>query len=159
VNQPRNLLRVNAGFLLNQTIGASRDIHFDFEQIHVHPDLDLSDFTGVVRLNRTIQGIYVLADFKAKMQAECVRCLEPFLQPLHAEFDELYALKGHGIVETGAILPDDGNIDFTPLVWEFMNLDIPIKSLCRPDCKGLCVTCGANLNEEVCEHQNYILEE
>jgi uncharacterized protein len=159
VNQLRNLLRVNTGFLLSQPIGASRDIHFDFQQIHVNPDLDLSDFSGLVRLNRTPQGILVICDFKGKLQSECVRCLEPYLQNLHAEFSDLYALKGHGITESGLTLPEDGNIDFTPLVWEYMNLDIPIKPLCRPDCKGLCVVCGANLNEEVCEHQNYVTEE
>jgi uncharacterized protein len=159
VNQSRNLLRVNAGFLLNQPIGTSRDIHFDYDQIHVKPDLDLTHFTGVIRLTRTPQGILVMGDFKGKLQAECVRCLEPFLQPLHAEFSELYSLKGHGIPEAGLMLPEDANIDFTPLVWEYMNLDIPIKALCRPDCKGLCVVCGTNLNEEVCEHQNYVLEE
>ena len=100
-----------------------------------------------------------MGDFKAELQAECVRCLEPFLQPLHAEFTDLYALKGHGFTESGLTLPEDANIDFTPLVWEYMNLDIPIKALCRPDCKGLCVVCGTNLNEETCEHQNYVLEE
>lgn len=159
MNQPRNLLRVNAGFLLNQPIGASRDIHFDFESIHVPPDLDLIDFRGLVRLNRTPQGILVVGDFKAGMQAECVRCLEPCTQGLHAEFSELYSFKGRGVTQVGLILPEDGNIEFTPLVWEYMSLDIPIKSLCRPDCKGLCVVCGANLNEEECEHQSYILEE
>ena len=117
------------------------------------------DFTGLVRLNRTPQGILVLGDFKAGIQADCVRCLEPFIQQLHAEFNELYVFKGRGITESGLTLPEDATIDFTSLVWEYINLDIPIKALCRPDCKGLCVMCGVNLNEEVCEHQSYILEE
>jgi len=159
VNQPRTLLRVNAGFLLNQPIGTFRDIHFEFEQIHLDPEMDLTAFNGVVRLNRTPQGVLAIGDFKADMQAECVRCLEPYLQPLHASFSELFLFKGHGLAEPGQMLPDDGNINFTPLVWEYLNLDIPIKPLCRKDCRGLCVMCGTNLNLEECEHQNYIIEE
>jgi uncharacterized protein len=159
VNQSRNPLRVNAGFLHNQNIGASRDIHFDFDQIHLNPDLDLTDFTGLVRLSRTPQGVLAIGEFKANMHAECVRCLEEYSQELHATFTELYVFKGHGVTEMGQFLPDDGTIDFSPLIGEVINLEIPIKPLCRPDCKGLCIMCGANLNNETCEHQNYVVEE
>lgn len=159
MKETRNLLRVNVGFLLSQPIGSYRDIHFDAEQIHLDPDMDLTEFTGVTRLNRTPQGILVTGEFKANMQSECVRCLEPYKQSLHANFNELFALKGHGMSEPGLVLPEDGNINFTPLVWEYMNLEIPIKALCRQDCKGLCVICGANLNQETCEHQHSIIED
>ncbi|MDD5195443.1 MAG: DUF177 domain-containing protein, partial [Candidatus Omnitrophica bacterium] len=30
-------------------------------------------------------------------------------------------------------------------------LNFPMKVLCKPDCKGLCPGCGANLNNEVCK--------
>ncbi len=159
MNQPRNLLRVNVGFLYNQPIGSNRDIHFEAEKIHLQPDMDLIDFKGVVRLSRTPQGLLTQGDFSAKIEAECVRCLEIYEQFLHTTFNELYAFKRRGMTEAGLILPEDGNIDFSPLVWEYLNLEIPIKPLCRPDCKGLCVMCGANLNEETCEHQSQVIKE
>lgn len=159
MNQSRNLLRVNAGFLYNQLIGSSRDIHLEFDQIHLHPDLDLTDFKGIIRLSRTPQGVLAQGEFNASMEAECVRCLEPYSQKIHAAFSELYTFKGRGVTEVGLMLPEDGNINFSPLVWEYFNLEIPIKPLCRPDCKGLCVMCGANLNEETCEHQHPVIEE
>jgi uncharacterized protein len=84
---------------------------------------------------------------------ECVRCLVEFQQPLHTEFSELYAFNSHSVSESGLILPDDGNIDLAPLVNEYMLLEIPIRPLCRPECKGLCIICGADLNTEPCEHQ------
>jgi len=37
-------------------------------------------------------------------------------------------------------------------VREFMLLEVPISPLCRPDCKGLCLECGNNLNENTCDH-------
>jgi len=49
-------------------------------------------------------------------------------------------------------LPEDGHIDLSPLVREYMLLDIPIKPLCSTDCKGLCPVCGENLNETQCGH-------
>jgi len=44
-------------------------------------------------------------------------------------------------------------IDLAPLFRETVILAIPIKPLCKPDCKGLCPVCGADRNEENCEHR------
>ncbi len=43
-------------------------------------------------------------------------------------------------------------IDIAPLLREMVILAIPMKPLCRPDCKGLCPVCGADRNREPCEH-------
>lgn len=43
-------------------------------------------------------------------------------------------------------------IDLAPLLREMVILAIPIKPLCKPDCKGLCPVCGADRNRETCEH-------
>ena len=153
MNQPRFPLRLNIGFLLNQQIGTSRDIHYEFPEMRLSPDLDLYDFTGGARIGRTPQGMVVLGDFKGSSTMECVRCLLEFQQPLHAQFSELYAFKSHSVSESELIVPDDGNIDLAPLVREYMLLEVPIRPLCRPDCKGLCNICGADLNTEPCEHQ------
>jgi uncharacterized protein len=153
VSHSKNPFKVNVGFLLNQQTGVSRDIHFDFPEFLLPPDLNLTDMVGVIRLSRATQGLLVQADFIGKVQAQCVRCLVDFLQPLHASFSEVYSFKGKPISDSGLEVPDDANIDFTPLVWEYMTLEIPINALCKPDCKGLCVECGENLNERICEHQ------
>ena len=153
MNQPRFPLRLNIGFLLNQQIGTSRDVHFDFPELRLSPDLALHDFSGMARIGRTPQGLVVMGNFKASSTMECVRCLVEFPQVLHAEFSELYAFNSRSVSESGLILPDDGNVDLAPLVREYMLLDVPIRPLCRPDCKGLCIICGADLNTEPCEHQ------
>lgn len=43
-------------------------------------------------------------------------------------------------------------IDLAPLLREMVILAIPIKPLCKPDCRGLCPVCGADRNHERCEH-------
>jgi uncharacterized protein len=157
VNQPRFPLQLNIGFLLNQQIGISRDMHFEFPELQVSPDLDLHDLTGFARIGRTPQGLVVTGDFQASCAMECVRCLVEFQQPLHTQFSELYAFNSRSVSESGLIVPDDGNIDLAPLVREYMLLEIPIRPLCRPDCKGLCIICGADLNIEPCEHQKGLI--
>jgi uncharacterized protein len=153
VSHSKNPFKVNVGFLLNQQIGISRDIHFEFPEFFLPPDLHVLDLVGVLRLSRATQGLLVQGDFESKVQAQCVRCLVDFLQPLHTIFSEVYSFKGKPISESGLEVPDDANIDFTPLVWEYMTLEIPINTLDRPDCKGMCEICGENLNERICEHQ------
>ncbi len=152
------LLRINVGFLLNQPVGASRDIPFEIPRL-TYPDIELLDLTGEVRLTRTVQGVLVQASFDAFKAEECVRCLAEFMQPLHITFTELYAFKTKSVTDSGLLLPESGDIDLVPLVRELMLLEVPIKPLCRPDCKGLCVICGADLNVETCEHQQGISQE
>jgi uncharacterized protein len=147
LKQPRYPLRINVGFLQNQPIGASRDIHFDFPDIHL-VELELNNLNGVVNLSRTPQGLLTQGDFSAELSADCARCLVNFSQPLKTSFSELFAFKNRGMDESGLMVPEDGNIDFAPIVYEYLLLEMPINPVCREDCKGLCEFCGVNLNEE-----------
>jgi len=151
VNIPRHPLRINVGFLLNAPIGYSRDIHFDYPQIRLEDEY-FTRFTGMVRVNRTPQGILVQSDFLAFHTVECVRCLEEFAQELHCEFSELYAFNRRSTTESNLVLREDGNIDLESLAREYLLIEIPISPLCRPDCLGLCPECGQNLNLGICEH-------
>ena len=146
-------LRVNIGFLLNQPIGTRRDIHFDVPAYQLSIDLEVQALTGIARLTRTVQGILVDCQFAASIPADCVRCLVNFLHPLQTAFTELFAFTSDQVTESGLLVPDDGNIDLAPLVMEYLILEIPIRPICRPDCKGLCQVCGADLNTAPCEHK------
>ncbi len=42
-------------------------------------------------------------------------------------------------------------LDLGGVAWEQFMLAMPVNPLCRPDCKGLCPICGANLNLEACD--------
>ncbi|MPN60052.1 hypothetical protein SDC9_207775 [bioreactor metagenome] len=84
---------------------------------------------------------------------DCVRCLEPYEQVLSAEFSDVFSYKNVEFTESGLVIPEDGNVDLDPLVREYLLLDSPIKPLCKPDCQGLCIICGENLNLNTCEHQ------
>jgi uncharacterized protein len=146
LNQPRFPLRLNVGFLLHQPVGASRDIHYQYPNLLL-AELELTAFQGALHLSRTPQGLLAQCEFYAQISQECVRCLTSFDQPLRTTFSELYAFDTRSTDESGLVIPEDGNIDLEPIVYEYLLLEVPISPVCREDCKGLCVFCGSNLNE------------
>lgn len=90
----------------------------------------------------------------------CSRCLEPFRQDLDVPFDVSYLpLSENAGVEEREVEEDDlsdafyrdDQIDLRQLMEEQFYLTLPMKPLCREDCKGLCPSCGANLNEVTCK--------
>jgi len=159
VTTSRSPLRLNVGFLLNQPIGTFRDVRFEADQLQLAPDFTVTSLSGMIRISRTPVGLLIDADFTAYIPSECVRCLNNYVQPLHTSFQELYAFRSSPVSVSGLIVPDDGNIDFTPLVREYLTVEIPIKPICRPTCAGLCTECGADLNSEPCEHRAVIILE
>ena len=152
-------LRLNVGFIVHQSIGYSRDFIFDIQKILLHPDLLLNNLAGTARITRTPQGLLVQVKMNATILAECVRCLTQFEQHLEVDFTELYAFSPRSVTDSGLIMPEDGMIDLTPLLREYMTLEVPISPLCKPNCKGLCPICGENLNDTTCHHEDEVSDE
>jgi uncharacterized protein len=152
-------MRINVGFLLNQPKGTYRDFPFDLPGIELSKDVTTGQLIGNARISRTSEGLLVQGEYNTTISTTCVRCLEKTEPKLHTEFTELYVFPQlHGNEfdteeEPELILPNDGYIDMEPLVSEYLLLEIPMKPLCKPDCKGLCSFCGTNLNQATCEHQ------
>lgn len=154
MTESNNIFLLNVGFIIHQTVGYVRDFSFHAASVKLPPDLLLDDLSGNVRVTRAAQGLLLQAQMRARVAAECVRCLTEFSQLLEAEFTELYAFNEDSASESGMILPENGKIDLGKPLREEMLLSMPINPLCRPDCAGLCPVCGANLNEMPSPHQN-----
>jgi uncharacterized protein len=154
VNNPRRPFRLNVGFIVNQPVGYSHQFDFNLPKIQISDDLDLHHFTGSATIDRTPQGLFVRAEFKARLNQECVRCLSSFTQNIQWTMSELYAFNQKLITDAGLILPEDTHIDIQPLIREYAMLEIPINPICKPDCKGLCSVCGEDLNARDCGHQS-----
>lgn len=139
------------GYLYNKPIGTVRDVPIDFDSIRLD-DLQIINLTSLVRISRTREGLLLQVKGEAEIETMCVRCLESFYLPVEMEFEELFEFPSRYREETDLVLPEDGYIDLQALYREYLILSTPIKRLCKPDCRGLCVICGANLNQETCEH-------
>jgi len=100
---------------------------------------------------------------KTRLELPCSRCLEPFSWPVDAEFDLRYqphtqnSGEGEREVEEDDLTTafyDNDEIDLGQLMQEQFYLSLPMKPLCSADCKGLCPTCGTNLNRGACDCSN-----
>ena len=153
MTNPRRPFRLNVGFIVHQEVGYKHEFPFEYEQIQIADDLDLRHFQGTATIGRTPQGLIVQANFTAETTLECVRCLNDFDHNLEWEMTELYAFNEKSVSESGLMLPDDAHIDLQPLIREYALLEVPIKPICKPDCKGLCSECGEDLNLTDCGHK------
>jgi uncharacterized protein len=95
-----------------------------------------------------------------ELELPCSRCLEPFRLPVAAPFDLRY-LPASDISSDPEREVDDEDletsyyendaIDLNELLREQFYLALPMKPLCREDCRGLCPQCGTNLNTGTCD--------
>ena len=144
------VLRLNVGFILKEGIGFSRDFTFDESAVQIADDLLVGNLRGVVNFTRTPQGLYAKGRLTAKLHSECVRCLDEVDLPVTSRFSELFVYPPENAPEGAYQVGDDIHVDLAPLVREDMLLSIPMQTLCRPDCQGLCPQCGQNWNEGPC---------
>jgi len=98
----------------------------------------------------------------SELELTCSRCLEGYRWPVRAAFDLLYlpetANTGEGEVEVqdedlNTAFYRDQTIDLGQLVREQFYLAVPMKPLCAESCRGLCPSCGTNLNVATCRCQ------
>lgn len=97
-------------------------------------------------------GIEVSADVSAPWKGECRRCLVPVSGEIHAHVRELYRPHSRGDDQADEeTYPLEGEmLDLKPLVRDALLLELPLAPLCTDACRGLCPTCGADLNGGMC---------
>ena len=122
---------------------------------------DLYTFDGPVSwqidVTNTGDAFLVTGTAEAKAKTACARCLEDAGFSLMGEIEGYFLIGGEDAAapedmdeDEFDVLPDDHVIDVHPLIVAALLLEIPLIPLCDDDCKGLCSTCGANLNEGPC---------
>lgn len=147
-----NALKTNIGFMLNKPIGYSRDFQIDYDAIRIEPDLDVMNLHSNYRLSRTQEGLLFQGTVSGTIDAQCVRCLESAPVEVETQIDELYFFPDHVHDPSEQVIPVDGYIDLGEVFRDYLLLGLPIHNICKPDCKGVCIECGQNLNLGECEH-------
>lgn len=151
------MLSYNVSGLLRSAPGATRTYPVAVESIPIAEDLQLAGpIEGEVQLSRTGRSILARGQLHTQVAELCSRCLTPVRAPITVEIEE-EALPSvdidSGIPVDGASAPDalrldaHHELDLTGVVRDAISLAEPIATLCRPDCRGLCLVCGADLNE------------
>lgn len=150
----RNPFLINIGFLINQSIGYSRAIPFTVEEIELDDGLVVSQLEGEIELIRNQDGFRSQVTFKAFTQNQCGRCLEPFQEELTGTFEEFFTFPFVEASDDEIKVPESGNVDFKPILHDYILMEIPINPICKVGCKGLCDICGANRNQVDCGHSH-----
>ena len=97
------------------------------------------------------KGISVEGTVKTCLQSVCARCAETFEEPLEFGFSERFC-KPAEIEEDSEAYPFEGDrLSLDQAVLDNPFLHLPLTSVCRPDCRGLCPICGTNRNLTPCD--------
>jgi len=128
-------------------------------------DLRSSDFTQTEPLDvrataELVEGqIRVSGHLHTRLEFPCARCLEPVVEEVSKDFD-LYYRRADKPPRHEEIHLTEEDIDIgffqgdgmflADVLAEQVLLVVPMKTICRSDCRGLCSHCGANLNHEDC---------
>src|SRR6202167_2910158 len=109
--------------------------------------------------HEVVQDIRIRGKLETSLEVACARCLEPVVHAVERSFDLLYRPLG---IDSGhaelSVTDAEAEIGYyqgeglllEDVLREQLLLALPLKTLCREDCKGLCPQCGKNLNELQC---------
>ena len=109
---------------------------------------------------KRIADIRLRGDFSTQVEVRCARCLEPVSRDVAGHFDLLYRPAGSsGKPAEAAITEAETEVSFyrgsgvmlEEALAEQVLLAVPLRQLCRAECKGICPHCGQNLNQAQCQ--------
>ena len=135
------------------------DIRFSHEDALLDEPVSV-DFV----LSHKDRDLHVGGTVETSMRFRCSRCTKEFSRTLEASFDLSYLPQPKWTNENGEIelryedmevaYYDGVALDVDLMVLEQIELAIPMKFVCREDCRGLCCQCGADLNDGACLCKN-----
>lgn len=108
-------------------------------------DGTLTKVGDIIELNGTIHTI---------LELTCSRCLEKFNYTVNIPIKEKFTNVEKNNKDDDIIFIDGDTIDITEVLENNIILMLPIKRLCKKDCRGLCQYCGTNLNYSTCNCKN-----
>lgn len=83
----------------------------------------------------------------------CDRCMKAIQYPIDLLLEETLFSPQQGAVPEDNKIIDGSTIDLSELISEMIYLNLPMKVLCKSNCKGICTQCGQDLNEQICTCQ------
>jgi uncharacterized protein len=108
--------------------------------------------------------IRIYGNLHTRVELVCARCLDTVVEEISRDFDLYYRpMNSIAANDEFHLNLDDTEIAFfegeglflADVLAEQVNLAIPMKVICRSDCRGLCAHCGANLNNEECRCEKH----
>jgi len=130
------------------------NVDLETEGIKVVGDVEMIGEVGRNAAKTDVRG-----SVKAPLETDCTRCLTPIRRELDVVFQidfvgrEMLPGSKETHLESNDLDTDilEGDeIDLAEIAREQILLNLPETTLCREDCRGICPTCGTDLNEGDC---------
>jgi uncharacterized protein len=163
-------MQFNVAQLLKGQTGGQRRYELREKIVDLDPDLvPVAPLTGTVTLMRTSQGILATGTLRTAVQVTCRRCLDETTAEVELELEEEF----HPLVHLSDVPLDDiseedwdealyidehHSLDLREVIRQGLWLAVPVDSLCRSDCAGLCPVCGGNRNLGECECGDSVID-
>lgn len=107
-----------------------------------------------LQVTKVLKEVSVIGNVRLSIQSPCSRCVEPVKIELNPPVS-LVLSPGDKIGGQDLSLDHETyqgeEVDLSNYIREQVAISLPVKVVCSEDCKGLCATCGANLNKDSCD--------
>ncbi|GGG12205.1 YceD family protein [Paenibacillus aceti] len=146
-----------------------RQISASEAPVEFHQTLDVDhvvqgrkDIMGISPMQADLQAepagggvIHVTGRLSAELDMSCSRCLKPLKHHVDVRFEEAFKQSDEESVELDEaeeelVLVSDERLNLVPYLEEALLLELPFSAVCKETCKGLCPSCGTDLNEQQC---------
>ena len=125
--------------------------YFEYDLSESLSDIPSSEILNPIKISGTtyltgMHSAYIEGEIAFTLKGECTRCL--------TEVENLFVVDFNEQVEENN--PDGysvvcDKVDLKKIVEDRIVLSLPMNFLCKDDCRGICVGCGVNLNQEECK--------
>lgn len=125
-------------------------------------DFSIKEISLRCTVNKSDKNVYIAFRARAKVGFVCDSCLVDFADVLVEEFSIFYTsdkeTAKYDDEQVVQLFKPGTPIDLSNGLKENLLLAIPMKIVCSEDCKGLCLSCGMNLNEDRCNCKKTVVD-
>lgn len=127
------------------------EFQLDLSDLDFNGECPISEPVSVTgEVKNTAGALSLSAEAKTNLHLTCDRCAAAFVREKVVNYETLLATELEDEENDDILLLEGDELDVGEAVTTAFILDMDTKNLCKEDCKGLCPTCGVNLNEKTC---------
>lgn len=147
--------------LINSTVDEKK-IDCKFSKDYLDDGSEIVKYIAPIEIKGSFVLIGDIVNFDAKVCTKllltCSRCNDKFPYDVEIEIHEKFSSQKNldllNLEDEDINLFENNRIDIDNIIENNIIISLPIKRLCREDCKGLCPNCGTNLNYSSCNCKN-----
>lgn len=147
------MIKINVAEIKRRLVG-EKTLAYNLNSEELEINSEEMDIDGTIQVNGSISNagdvLLLQVQMSAKIHRQCGRCLKSFTAVTKAEVVEKFYPASAENIENDAFVYDSDIVDITEPLREGLLLAEPMQALCKPDCRGLCPVCGADLNDGDC---------